>query len=496
MCVIFVLRMTPSRKFHMSKLTPSALSTEFNISEDVLAEFDVVNVQLASDTLLFIDPMLLVYSKHPEMHDDAIAEFKKRFETIIKLLTGSTAKGDVAWRSAEKLFDFSELSWTCLGYGGNSVRGSGFGPELTAASMNTASQIIGLGVQDADLFMVMALFEEGIGPDRISDMTTKIILKSLIAFTNRVNGTLKLPTKLYKIGGVDTAMICNPRSGDPLLLVPRDIVRDLPLAKDWSEIARAVNQNEELRDRINANIGEIWATMTNKKKAEMKLAALKNEEAFQTLLDMLNEMEPAPYDFEKDRNGEMFWTKLLESIPNQFPFDLTRYQKQKLNLETVEKIVHEIVMQFRDLVENKGLWKELWADDDTPRKEKASQRLFYAVAYSYCKANDIDLTPEADAGNGPVDFKLSIGSASRVLVEMKLSTGTVVHGYETQLEIYKNAEDTQRGIFLVIDVGGMGNKHNDITRLRAEFIEENGHASQIVVVDARQKLSASKRKEA
>jgi hypothetical protein len=152
-------------------------------------------------------------------------------------------------------------------------------------------------------------------------------------------------------------------------------------------------------------------------------------------------------------------------------------------------------MQFRDLVENKGLWKELWAEDDSPRKEKASQRLFFAVAYSYCKANDIDLTPEADAGNGPVDFKLSRGAASKVLVEIKLSTNSdVKHGYEKQLEIYKKADDTDRAIFLLIDVGHMGRKHDEITQMRVEFIEENGRASEIVYVDGRQKASASKRK--
>jgi len=476
-------------------LNPATISTEFNVSGDLLKELDVVNVMLATDTLLFIDPMLLVYSKHPEIHDNAAEEFKSRFEMIIKFLSLSKEKGDVAWRSAEKLFDFSEMSWTCLGYGGGSVRGSGFGPELIASSMDTASQIVALGVEDADLFMVMALFEKGIGPDRISDMTTKIIIKSLIAFTNRVNSILKLTTKIYKIGREEVSMIVNPYSNDPLLLVPRDIVRDLPLAKDWSEIAHVVNQNDELRESINANIGEIWATMTVAKKNAVKKAALKNEESFKVLLEMLRSMEPKPYDFEGDKNGENFWIKLLETIPNQFPFDLSKYKKQKLDLATVEKIVREIVIQFRDLIENKGLWKELWAEDDNPRKEKASQRLLFAVAYSYCKANDIDLTPEADSGNGPVDFKLSKGAASKVLVEIKLSTNPdVKHGYEKQLEIYKKADDTDRAIFLLIDVGRMGRKHDEIIRLRAEFIEEHGRASEIIYVDGRQKLSASKRK--
>src|SRR6202008_2938636 len=93
----------------------------------------------------------------------------------------------------------------------------------------------------------------------------------------------------------------------------------------------------------------------------------------------------------------------------------------------------------------------------SPRPEKAAQRLFFAVAHAYCKANDIDLTPEADTGNGPVDFKMSSGFTGRVLVEIKLSTNPkVVAGYAKQLETYKEAEETTRGFYVMIDVGQMG----------------------------------------
>lgn len=37
--------------------------------------------------------------------------------------------------------------------------------------------------------------------------------------------------------------------------------------------------------------------------------------------------------------------------------------------------------------------------------EKAAQHLFFTMAYSYFKANNLDVTSEADAGNGPVDIK-------------------------------------------------------------------------------------------
>jgi hypothetical protein len=351
-----------------------------------------------------------------------------------------------------------------------------------------------LGVADVDLFMALALFEEGIGPDRISDMTTNIIMKSLMAFTDRVNGSLKMPTKTYVVGNSKVEMICNPYSGDPLLLVPRDIVRALPIATDWSDISRVVAENDALRERVNDNIGAIWATMSKAKKGEMKAAALSSEEAFESLLEMLREVAPKPYDFKSDKNGEAFWSKLLESIPNEFPFDLGKYAKQKLDLNTVEEIVGKIIEQFIDLVENKGQWKELWTDDDKPRKEKASQRLFYVIAYAYCRANNLDLTPEADAGNGPVDFKVSSGFAAKVVVEIKLSTNPdVVHGYEKQLEIYKKADDTDRGVFLLVDVGKMGRKHDKVQQLRIKFLEEFGRASEIVYVNGLPKASASKR---
>jgi hypothetical protein len=129
----------------MGKITnPATVASEFGLPEEVLAEFDVVNVLLATDTLLFIDPMLLAYSKHPEIHDGALGEYQERFKTIIKLLAGSKERGDAAWKGAERLFKFSEVSWTCLGYG-TSVRGSGFGRDLVASTLDTASQIVALG---------------------------------------------------------------------------------------------------------------------------------------------------------------------------------------------------------------------------------------------------------------------------------------------------------------------------------------------------------------
>lgn len=472
---------------------PATISSEFCIDVAVLDKLGVVNVLLNTDTLVFIDPLLLEDSTHKEISIGAYQSYRERFEKIIKLLFASKAVDDVPWRNAKRLFRFSEISWTCLGYG-TTIKGSGFGKDLISNTIDTASQIVALGVDDIDLFMALALFEEGIGPDRISDMTTNIILPDLISFSDRVNKTLKIPTKKFKVGTNNYNLVVNPYSDQPLIFVPNDIVRDLPIASDWSDISRVVRENEELRERVNNHVGEIWATMTKKEKQRLKKAALRSKESFQQVMDMIREVEPKPYDFKNDRNGESFWTELLNQIPRDYPYDLSNYADRKLSADEVVEVVNKILSQFQDLIEHKGLWKELWEENGKPRKEKASQRLFFAVAYSYCKANNIDLTPEADSGNGPVDFKLSQGFDSKLVVEVKLSTnGSLVHGYEKQLEIYKKADDTDLGIFLIIDVGGIGTKYDAVQKKRNDFIKEHGKASEIWYVDGNQKASASKR---
>src|SRR5262249_16854412 len=138
---------------------------------------------------------------------------------------------------------------------------------------------------------------------------------------------------------------------------------------------------------------------------------------------------------------------------------------QKKNHVELRKIVDQILEHFKQLVEANGINYLLW-DQSRPRKEKAAQRLFFAVADVYCKANDIGVSPETDSGGGPGDFKFSSGYSGRVLVEIKLSTGAVVHGYTTQLRVYESAERTFESVLLIVDVGKLGKKFNQVLRMK------------------------------
>lgn len=80
-----------------------------------------------------------------------------------------------------------------------------------------------------------------------------------------------------------------------------------------------------------------------------------------------------------------------------------------------------------------------------------------------------------------------------MLVELKRSKGTVVHGYEKQLEFYKEAAQTFHGVFVIIDYGDLGTKLAQIEKIRSVRLEAGEMASEIVVIDATPKQSASKR---
>ena len=107
------------------------------------------------------------------------------------------------------------------------------------------------------------------------------------------------------------------------------------------------------------------------------------------------------------------------------------------------------------LVEENQVGQLLYDKVDKPKHESAAQLLFFGIASAYCKANNLNLSPESDAGREHVDFKMSKGIKEKILVEVKLTSNKqLAHGFETRLPIYQRAENGERGIYLFIDNGG------------------------------------------
>ena len=476
---------------------PISFSQHFGIDPAAMVRAGVLDPTLSMDTRLFIDPLLLSNSRHLEISQGARSTYERHFSTIIKFLAKSTNTDDVAWRSARRLLSFPEIKWTCLGFGGSSVSGSGSGTEMTGQYIETARQIVALGIDDPDLFVAMALFEEGVGPDRISDMTTNVILGDLIKFNERILNELGVPgqqtTITLRNGQAYSGILAhNPflRDGEPVILVPADILRKLPVATDWSEIADAASKNKELRNRVNRDIAKLWKIKSRKDKDKLKRWALSGKDEFESFLDMIRSADAKPYDLQGDPDGEVYWHKIASTIAQSAPLQIIQAITQ--DSASVASVVDQIIEQFIFLIEDRRLSEELYHNGN-PRPEKSAQRLFFAVAYAYCKANNLDITPEADTGNGPVDFKVSKGFAGRALVEIKLSRNPkLVEGYTRQLETYKKAEETTLGYYLVIDVGNMGKKAEALLATKNRIGSTGKLISKIDFVDGRRRPSASK----
>jgi hypothetical protein len=470
---------------------PLRFSAHFGVRASAMTRLRVLDPTLNVDTKLFIDPLLLEESRSRELNR-AAKRFRLYFEDVATLLAASQQRDDVAWRSARARLAFSEVKGTCLGYGGASISGSGFGPALTDRLLLTAKEIVDLGVRDPHLFLLLALLEEDVGPDRISDMTTNVILPDLAAFAQRIATRLRVPTKSFNVAGSRYRLPANPlERNTPVLLVPTDILRDLPIAADWDSVGSAAAHNSALRQRINERIGAIWEAQSRRRKADLRKQALASRGNAELLLEVLGRVRRSPYDLSTDPEGLVQWRDRLK-VAGEYPLALALPATATRTLDDVLVVVNKIVEQFRVLVEHKGLWKNLW-HGRRRRPEKAAQMLFFAVADSYCKANDLDLSPETDSGGGPVDFKVAAGSHAKVLVEIKLSSNSkVVAGYTKQLEAYKAAEEATRAVYLLIDVGGMGTKDQRLVALKNTWTKRGARPSELVFVDGTRRRSASR----
>jgi hypothetical protein len=118
--------------------------------------------------------------------------------------------------------------------------------------------------------------------------------------------------------------------------------------------------------------------------------------------------------------------------------------------------------------------------------------MFMTAAYSYCKANNIDINPEMDTGRGCVDFKFSKGFYKKIVVEIKHSYNkNIIDGFSEQLRLYKKAEETMHGFYVIVDVGNLGKKYDKLIQMYNDDVKKR---AEIIYIDGHIKPSASKTK--
>lgn len=472
----------------MGRITKSRLFTDsFDVGQNTFDNAGLLNPYLNHDTRLFIDPLLLAGSKNETIRLDATRQFKGFFGDIIRLLRNSKMRSDIAWRAATKKLSLAEAPEVCLGYGGSRGSGKRASNCIALQVIETAKEIVDLGIEDPELFGLLPLIEDGVGIDTIGDLTATSIKSALFQITASFCAENRLPTEVFLFNGSRFEVCRNPYDRRyPILLCPLDILRDLPVVKNWADIANAASKTDEVRCNVNKYIGDIWQVSTRDEKAKFRDAALKSREAFDSILKSIGLMDRDAYQYHLDPDGIRMARKINESAHRDSSFLIRSDFDQK----RLSSVVDAILDTYRRLIEDNRAYDLIYDDAGKPRKEKAMQRLLYVVAQSFCEANNIGLHPETDSGGGPVDFKFSTGG-DNIIVEIKRSLGSVEHGYNRQILEYEKANKSYRSILMVVDVGGIGKKVENITKVRNELVAKGISAPEIFYIDANRKASAS-----
>jgi hypothetical protein len=473
---------------------PVRVTKHFKIDRRSFHKLGAFDTRLDVDSRLFVDPTLLDACSVTEFvgSRDLVLQ---HYEAIYRLLV-LASPGDCLWREAIQKVAFREMPGIALGYSSASTQGGGIGTDLAASIVQTAKEIIDAGVEDPIIFEIVGLFEKGIGPDRISDMTCRILGEKIYEFSERVFSQFAhVPKQQFPFKGRSFALPENPYRRQPVLLVPSTILDDLPLAVDYDGIDTVCAFNEALRDRLNALLGANWVSQAKKyNKAELKRFLIGRPDLLKELVSSYHKVKRTSYDFTSDVLGEFLLDdvrELFETCEEDFKPLLSWSATPS---STPLEVVTEVCNTVKRLIEEKEMWKLLYRDSNykEPKHEDAAQILFGGIAEGICERCNVDATREPETGRGPVDFKFSRGSRGKVVVETKLSTNpNLIHAFDKQVQIYQKAAGGEHSIILVFIVSE-DQKHLNKLIEHANKNQVPGKTPCIMLIDALPKPSASK----
>ena|SRR5487761_243668 len=159
-------------------------SEVYSVDKD--GEDDWFDTYLPADSRFCVDPFLIYESSVPgweHAHDRILQFFAMVFE-LVRRAHGN--KNAPSWKQAQHLLLFPEPAEFCLGVAESSPLGSGAGPGLQAEMLDGISIAVRYGLTNLSHMEMLALFEGGMGFDRIGDAVCNILKSDFIKYTQGV----------------------------------------------------------------------------------------------------------------------------------------------------------------------------------------------------------------------------------------------------------------------------------------------------------------------
>lgn len=458
------------------------LSEFLGISENVFQEEGILNRFVGVDLPMFLDPRLLDKLESIEEFKGSREKFLKHFRGVLSLIEINEIS------SANSKMVFKEVKGIGLGYSKNSDNGSGINIKLAKQLVQRMKKIDEEGSKNPEMFELMPLFLDNFSYDRISDAVARILQKNIYNFTTRIIQNNPTTVNTYRENGL---VIPLDNYGHPILLIPKTIANSIEIEEE-SWFMNTLSGS--FKDGVDKMILLDW----KKLKKEEKVKQYEDSVDIPKFIAKYLTQDRSVYDFEKDVKGRVVWYDAAKEISKDI-IKVNGFNEIRItDINVLFSFVEQILLRLKHHFENtQTALKAFYYADENNRDRKFNesqvQAVLLLIATEICRLSNVDVSPEVNKDRGPLDFKFSHGNL-KIAVEVKLTSGDLIHGYNTQLPEYMKAEETRKGIFLVIiNTKNPKEKLQQLYNLKdtEEYVDD---FPQIMIIDGRKKESASKYK--
>jgi len=435
----------------------------FDVAPATLEASGAFNVSLINDLPLFIDPFLLFDSedqRHNDLHEGIIR--------YVKFLRDISIDASISQGLVDHWFRFPEVSQNWLGFSRTGNRGSGLGADFaTALHRNLHRVFTNFGAETitrGSHLEKLCLVGGGVGRDHLSDFTTNLIKEFLLEYTQTFARQHVKP-EFRRAFAVDKVRFDYDKRrwqraqyelpvflGDYVLLTPKEI-----LTKDeaWINRGDLLNRFEEIctsvpDDQLRAQVNDYFLRRLAEEPTEQQRrdAAAATAEQFPAVLDYyIKDKEDTGEEAHKVSSLKVRETEIQfgENVRTLVDGKLVGTEFYELGNSFDESLRR--VEFLRDVIENKDGWR-IFHVDGKPIRREADLQIMYRLCWY---ATSYDVNREPNNGRGPVDFKISKGSADKSLVEFKLASNTKLkQNLKHQVGVYEAANDTKKSIKAIL----------------------------------------------
>lgn len=451
-------------------------SEHFHVNKQKIDSYGAIDINLVCDLPLFIDPMLIFNSSKKE-YKDLHKQIIKYFHFLAKKSENGFNAGEIT-----TFFNFNEIKNNWFGYSKTGNEGNGNGKDFSRIFANNIKFSLNThSISKGTHFEKTLLLFEGNGRDKLSDLTTHLILDFIATYTQDfalanidktfiksfyLDSRFNYKTETFESIEYQLPYIKNSKGIDEfVLLTPRDILRKneptinrVDLINNYDRVRNSISDvaiRSQLENYIRKAVSEYEQECKSKKKnvKQSKLNKIEREAFIEALKDI-----PELYDYYiliKEQEKDLVNSEAEKEILEQ---TVKFYSASKVLVELYKKYApsrdfalsarneaKQRLIWFKHIIEECDGYKNLYYNGQKISKEDDLQRLFRFVWYD----SKFDVNYENNNGRGELDVKVSYGSKEKNIVEFKLASNPNLSHLFDQVKIYEQANQCSNSLYAI-----------------------------------------------